>query len=98
MKILGFSFVAITSLLSMSSAHASTMPTDLEDLSKRWESVTKVDGSQNLMSMEFVQFDPEVDVFPLMEHSYLEAANGKKLSELQFARLKENSRNTLLEA
>lgn len=96
MKFLGYSFVALTSLFTIP-AFANGSPVDLEDLQKKWESVAKVEGSQELMSMEFTKLDPDFDMISLMENSFFEASSGKKLENFRFARLKENSRSTLLE-
>lgn len=98
MKVLGFSSLVFTSLFSLGTAFARPMPADLEDLSKRWDATAKLEESDALMSMQFVHFEENADVYTHVKFSLENSAaeKGLKIAGLQFSKLTEDSRDTLL--
>src|SRR4051812_12963444 len=97
MKVLGLSFVAVASFFTMSSAFATRLPQDLYDLSQRWDSVVKTDGSEELMSMNFVQVQDDENYFNLVR-GHLESLVAEKdeITSFEFAKTETKTRDLIL--
>jgi len=100
MKIFGLSFLTITSLLSVSPVFANMMPPDLEDLRTQWSRSAILDDTETLMSLEYARFDADEDVYKIVKNSFEASPGGmvKRITQLQFTNLKEDSRAKILGA
>lgn len=94
MKVLGLT-LAVGSLFSLN-AHAKAAPQDLSDLQNRWDSVVKVENAQQFMSLENIQWNANEDAYQLVKSHFENSRGERKITNFQFAKVSENSRNILL--
>ena len=98
MKFLNLSFVALSSVIVMSSAFANC-PLDLEDLKHQYQSVEKTEQAKFFIGLEDSTVQENEDMFQRTKKELEELGEkDKKIATFQFVKLTEDSRDFLLKS